>query len=132
MGERPELHQEEEKLEIEYRPLKKLVILESVEMPQKDLFERLVAQIKLSGQPVALHWAEGIVFLALPLDAQSDLIIDEMLTGTAYWASVSYAKMPSYQPIAKIGGVEIPIINQSHSPKMRQIAGWLKKRSGNK
>ena len=55
------MHQEEEKLEIEYRPLKKLVILESVEMPQKDLFERLVA-IKLSGRPAALNWAEGIVF----------------------------------------------------------------------
>ena len=57
------MNQEEEKLKIEYRPLKKLVILESMEMPQKELFERLVAEIKLSGQPVALHWAEEIVFL---------------------------------------------------------------------
>jgi len=126
------LHQEEEKLEIEYRPLKKLVILESLEMPQKELFERLVAQIKLSGQPVALQWAEEIVFFAIPLDTQSDLIIDEMLKGKAYWANVSYAKMPTYQPIAKIGGVEIPIINQSHSPNMRQIAEWLSKRFENK
>jgi len=124
------LRQEEEKLEVEYRPLKKLVVLESVEMPQKELLESLVAQIKLSGQPVALHWAEGIVFYAIPLDTQSDLILDEMLKGTAYWASVSYAKMPSYQPVAKIGGVEIPVINQSRSPSIRQIAEWLKKRSG--
>jgi len=43
------LHQEEEKLEIEYRPLKKLVILESLEMPQKELLEKLVAQIKYLG-----------------------------------------------------------------------------------
>ena len=50
------MHQEDEKLEIEYRPLKKLVILESVEMPRKELFERLVAQIKLSGRPAALNW----------------------------------------------------------------------------
>ena len=125
------MQQEEEKFEVEYRPLKKLVIMESVEMPQKELFERLITQIKLTGQPVALNWVEGILFVAVPVDSQSDLIIKEILRGNTYWANIFYAKMPSYQPIVKIGGVEIPIINQSRSARMRLVAQWIKKRSEN-
>jgi hypothetical protein len=37
--------------------------------------------------------------------------------------------MPSYQKFAKIGALEFPIIDQTHSSFMKQAARWLRKES---
>jgi len=39
-----------------------------------------------------------------------------------------FSSMPEYQPIKKIRGLEIPIIDQTSIPYLRQAAKWLKKR----
>jgi hypothetical protein len=83
----------------------------------------------MSGQPLVIYWAEGVVFLPLPYQPESDRIIEEMLQrGTTYWASVMCALMPEYRPINKIGAREIPIIDQTSDPYFRQVTHWLKKR----
>ena len=123
---------EEEELEIEYKPFRKLIILESLELPQKELFERLATALACEQQSIALNWAEGIVFIATHLDHQSDRLMEDLLRGTVYWGSVFYAKMPTYQTFAKMGALELPIIDQSRSPFMRQAAKWLRKKSEGK
>jgi hypothetical protein len=122
----------EEELEIEYKPFRKLIILESIELPQKELFERLASALASEQQPITLNWAEGIVFIPTHLDHQSDRLMDDLLKGTVYWSSVFFARMPTYQTFAKIGALELPIIDQSRSLFMRQAAKWLRKRSGEK
>ena len=128
---------EEEELEIEYKPIRKLIILESIELPQKELFERLATAIS-SEQSGILNWAEGIVFVASHMDHQSDRVMEDLLRGTVYWSSVFYAQMPTYQRFTKIAAIararaiEVPIIDQSSSPFMRQAAKWLKERSKSK
>lgn len=120
---------EEEEIEIEFKPVRKLIILESIELPQKELFERLATALASEQQSITLNWAEGIVFIATSIDHQSDRLMEDLLRGTVYWSNVFYAKMPTYQTFAKMGALELPIIDQSRSPFMRQAAKWLRKRS---
>ena len=51
------------------------------------------------------------------------------MKGNMYWASVMFAEMPKYESLKKIGGMEIPIMDQTPSPLFRQVAQWLRKRT---
>ena len=115
----------EQPIEIALQPITKLVIFECVAFPIDEFFKR-VELVAMSGQPVVLNWAEGIVFLPLPYQPNSDVIIEEALKGTMYWASVMYSLMPTYQSLKKFGAREVPIINQTLVPYLRQVAEWLK------
>lgn len=117
----------EEKVEIIAQPIKKIVIFECTEFSIEEFFKR-IELLAVSGQPVALSWAEGIVFLALPYQPDSDIIIEEALKGTIYWATVIFSSMPKYEPIKKFGAREVPVIDQTSIPYLRQVARWLKKR----
>ncbi|MCW4039507.1 MAG: hypothetical protein NWE83_02015 [Candidatus Bathyarchaeota archaeon] len=119
---------DEAKIEINVHPIKKLVIFECTEFTSKVFFEK-VQFIAMAGEPIAINWAKGMVFLYMPYQPESDVIIKEMLTtGTIYWGSLIYAKMPNYQAMKKFGAREIPIINQETVPYIRQVAEWLNTR----
>ena len=120
----------EEKTKITFQPTKNIIILELAEFSSKDFFKRVELMAR-SGHPVALNWAEGIVFLAIPYHPESDAIIEQALKGTVYLASVLFSSMPEYQSIKKIGAREVPIIDQTSIPYLRQVAIWLKKRIKN-
>jgi len=117
----------EEEIEITVQPIKKIVIFECTEFSIEEFFKRIELVAK-SGQPIALNWAEGIVFLSMPYQSDSDIIIEQALKGTFYWAMVMFSSMPKYQPIKKFGAREIPIIDETPIPYLRQVAQWLKKR----
>jgi hypothetical protein len=117
----------EKEIEIVVQSIKKIVIFECMEFPPDELFNR-IKLIAMSGQPIALNWAEGVVFLFMPYQPDSDTIIEEALKGTIYWEGVLFSPMPKYQPIKKIGAREIPIIDQSPIPYLRQVAKWLSKK----
>lgn len=119
--------EEDEKIEITLQPIKKIVILECTELSIEEFFKR-IELMAISGQPVGLNWAEGIVFLALPYQPDNDIIIEQTLRGTMHWAAVMFSQMPEYQPIKKVGAREIPIIDQTPIPHLRQVAQWLKNR----
>jgi len=122
---------ENEKIEIVVQPIKKLVIFEKRVLSSKEFFKR-IELIVISGQPIALNWAEGIVFLYMPYQPNSDIMIEETLKGTMYWATVLFTSMPEYQPLKKFGAREIPVIDQSSIPYLKQIAQWLKKQNEDK
>jgi len=117
----------EDNIEIEYRPVKKIVLLDLEKLDGEELFKR-VSAIRMAEQPIFLNWAEGIVFIALP--ASTDITeVDENITkGTAYFAGVTYSLMPKYQPLVQVGADKIPIIDQSKSLIFKSIAEWIIKR----
>ncbi len=117
---------ENEKIEIVVQPIKKLVIFEKRVLSSKEFFKR-IELIVISGQPIALNWAEGIVFLYMPYQPNSDIMIEETMKGTMYWATVLFTSMPEYKPLKKFGAREIPIVDQTSIPYLRQVAQWLKK-----
>jgi len=119
---------ENEEIEISTRPIKKIVILQCTKFPIGEFFKRLELLARASPQPIGLSWAEGIVFLAFPYNPDSDFIIEETLKGTIYLSGVIFSQMPKYQPLKKIGTLEIPIIDQSEIPHQKKVAQWLKNR----
>ena len=118
---------DDQNIEIELRPIKKVTILEERELPIDELLKRVML-VARSGQSLALNWAEGVVFFAAPLSQGSDMIIEEAMKGHLYWASVTWALMPKYESMKKVGGIEIPVIDHSSDPHIKQVAIWLKKR----
>jgi hypothetical protein len=121
--------EKENKIEIVENPIKKIVILSSAQISLEEFFKR-AEFFATAGQPIMLNWAEGIVFLIVPFQSDSDIIIEETLKGTQYLGTVLFASMPKYESIKKLGGVrEIPIVDQTSISDTRQIAQWLKKKA---
>ena len=116
-----------ENIEIVVRPINRIVIFQCTEFSIEEFFKRIELLVT-SGEPVALNWAEGIVFHALPYEPDGDGIIERTLKGTTYWSSVTFSSMPKYQPIKKFGAREIPIIDQTPVSHLKQVAEWLRKR----
>lgn len=115
-------------IEIEIRPVKKIVIFETLKLSIDELLKR-VRLLAGTGQLVPLQWAEGILFLASPFHPECDVIVEEAMRGSMYLGTVMFAEMPKYEPTRKVGGIEIPVMDQSPSPVFRQVAQWLKEGS---
>lgn len=114
-----------EEIKITYRPIKEIVILERISHTLESLLGVVEALIR-AGQPAPpLCWAEGIIFLRTGLP-YTRAVLEERLKGTVFWEAVSYASMPEYKPIVKVAGVEIPVIDASVNPILREVARWLK------
>ena len=116
-----------EEIVVEFRPVKKIVIFEALKLSREDFFQRL-SIIVMSENPQALIWAEGLLLLMFPLIPECNAVFEEAKKGILYWSSVLYTPMPEYKPMHKMGGIEIPIINQTPSPIIRRVAQELKKR----
>lgn len=117
----------EDTIEIEYRPIRKVVILELLELTSKELFNRISA-IRMAGQPLPLNWAEGIVFFAVPASAEITEVDENIMKGTAYFSAIMYASLLEYQPMVQVGVDKIPIINQSKNRVYTSVTKWLKQR----
>jgi hypothetical protein len=114
---------------IEYRPIKKIVVIEVIALSIEELFKRAAA-IRMSGQrAVVPNWAEGVVFLAFTASPEFQEVNENAMKGVVYFASVLYAPLPRYVSSKKIGPDQIPVIDQSNSLPFRSLALWLKQRS---
>ena len=117
----------EDDIEVEYRPVKKIVVLNLEELNKEELFKR-VSAIRMAEQPIFLNWAEGIVFIALPESPEITEVDENITKGIAYFADVTYSSMDKCQPVVQVGADKIPIIDQSKSPIFRSIAKWIIKK----
>jgi hypothetical protein len=50
----------------------------------------------------------------------------EFLEGRIYWTDVVFALMSEYKSTIKVGTLEIPVINVSPNPLLREAAEWMK------
>ena len=55
--------------------------------------------------------------------------MEKYLEGRIYWSSVNFALMPKYAPSIKVSGLEIPVVNVSEHPVMRETARWLREQA---
>lgn len=114
-------------IKIIYEPFKEVVIKEYTRFENiEDLIFNL-AQLRASGIPAALNWANGVVFVHSPLSPDTDELMEQFLKGRVYWTNVSFAILPKYKPVYEIKGKgQVPIINVSSSPVLMQVTEWLK------
>ena len=117
----------EDDIEIEYRPVKKVVILDLEKLDGAELFKR-VSAIRMTEQPIFLNWAEGVVFIAIPANIEITEVDENITKGIAYFSDVTYSFMPKCQPSVQVGADKIPIIDQSRSTIFKSIANWIIKR----
>ncbi len=117
-------------VEIIYRPIQQLIILECIKY--KSPSELLQSLILAPGQPAVLFWAEGVLFLPVPLSPSVDFFAEELAKGRIYWTSVSFTLMSEYQDnILVEKGPEARVINVSSSPTLKDVAKWLKENYNN-
>ena len=117
----------EDDIEVEYRPTKKIVVLNIEGLNKEELFKRASA-IRMAEQPIFLNWAEGIVFIALPASPEITEVDENITKGAVYFAGITYSLMDKYQPLVQVGADKIPIIDQTKSPIFRSIAKWIIKK----
>jgi len=113
-------------VEIVCSPPKQLVILECTQYPSIEALSKTVATIIIVGQPMVLKWAEGVTFSYSLLPPTTDSLMKEFLEGRVYWTDVVFALMPEYKSTIKVGTLDIPVIDVSPNPLLREAAKWMK------
>ena len=115
-------------IKITYEPLKEVVIKEYVRFERIEDLIYIFAQLRASGVPAALSWANGLVFVFSTLPPDTDQLMEEFLKGKVYWTNVSFAEMPKYRTVFETKErAQVPIINMSSSPIIMQVTEWLKR-----
>jgi hypothetical protein len=120
-----------DEIEIEYRPIKRVVILDVTQLSKKELFTR-VSGLRQAGEPAFLSWAGGFVFFATPLPFDIKEVGREIIQGVLYLQSVEYSSMPVYKSFVEAGTDRIPVIDQSKDRISIAIAKWISARGINK
>ena len=113
-------------VEIVCRTPKQVVILECTRYPSIEALSKTIATIIMVGQPLILKWAEGVVFSYNLLQPTTDSLMKEYLEGRIYWSDVVFALMPEYKPSIRVRTLDIPVINVSPDPILREAAKWMK------
>lgn len=121
----------EEKIEIIYEPAKQIIILDYFQF-SKDTLAQMFARIMQSGLPVMAQWAEGVLFVHFPLTPETNDLMENYLEGKIFWSSVNFALMPTYSQLIKVAGLEVPVIDVSEHPILREAARWLREHAKQK
>ena len=121
---------QEEEIEIEYTPIKRVKIMDVTQLSLEELAKREQAMSQLE-QPTLLNWAEGVAFLSIPMSFESDSLVDKYLEGEIVLQNITYALMPDYKPSIKIQTYDVYVLNQNPSKVSRAVAKWLKKHAKN-
>jgi hypothetical protein len=114
-------------VEIVCRPPKEVIFLECTKYPSLEALSSTIGTIIMTGQPIVLKWAEGVIFFYSPLPPTTDSLMKEFLEGTVYWVDVVYATMPEYKSTITLRTLDIPVIDVSPNPTLREVAKWMKK-----
>jgi hypothetical protein len=91
---------------------------------QQNLASMIAFVMNVSGQPMALYWAEGVVFLADFVEPEA--LPDEYVKGKIYASNVSHAPMTKYNNAIRIGTMEVPVIDVSSNIALRDLARWIR------
>ena len=108
-------------------PPKQLVILECTRYPSLDALAKVVAVVISAGESVILKWADGVAFMYTFLQPTTDELVSELLKGRVFWSEVYYAEMPEYKQSIRVGSLDVPVLDMSPNPLLKEAARWLKK-----
>jgi hypothetical protein len=91
---------------------------------QQNLASMIAFVMNVSGQAMALYWAEGVVFLADFVEPEA--LPDEYVKGKIYASNVSHAPMAKYNNLIRVGNMEVPVIDVSSNIALRDLAQWIR------
>jgi hypothetical protein len=106
-------------VDISHRPLKEIVVYESVKRKSVEDLARLIVAEFGPIQSQSIRWADGIAFrLSMPpIFLSSETLAKEFLGGKIF-VSIDYAPMPVYKPTVNSAEekVLLPVIDDSSDP----------------
>jgi len=111
-------------VQVKYEPFKELVIKDFTYEPSSEKLASLVAPAIAAGAQAYLQWAEGILYA--PSSAPPETQYEELLEGTVVWLGVTFAPMPKFASLIRVGGIEVPVNDASKSELGVAAARWLK------
>ena len=118
------------RLKITHEPFEEIIVKEHVHYRKIEDLIFMIAQIRAMGQPVALNWADGIVFFHNALPPTTDKLTEDLLKGRIYFLNISYTEMAEYTPVVRYkspqGEIPVPVLNVSDSNLLCQLVKWLK------
>ncbi len=91
---------------------------------QANLASMIAFVMNVSSQPMALYWAEGVVFLADFVEPEA--LPEEFVKGRIYASNVSHAPMVKYNNLIRVGNMEVPVIDVSSNIALRDLARWIR------
>ncbi len=106
---------------------KEIVVMERLHFNTPEDLARF-ATIAVGGKPTGVYWANGIAFVYYPLATSTEIATEALINEQkVYWAFVSYAPMPKYQPMIETKErIMIPVMDMSSSNLFNSVAQWLK------
>jgi len=119
---------QEDRVKIIYRPPREIVILDYFQFAEEKL-NQMFARVIHAGFPVMAQWAEGVLFIYFPLVPDTNDLMENYLKGRIFWSSVNFSLMPKYAPSIKVSGLEVPVVDVSEHPILRESAKWLREHS---
>ena len=91
---------------------------------QVNLASMVAFVMNVSGQPLALYWAEGVVFLADFVEPEA--LPEEYVKGRIYASNISHAPMAKYNNFVRVGNIEVPVIDVTSNVGLRDLARWIR------
>jgi len=91
---------------------------------QVNLASMVAFVMNVSGQPLALYWAEGVVFLADFVEPEA--LPEEYVKGRIYASNISHAPMAKYNNFVRVGNIEVPVIDVTSNIGLRDLARWIR------
>ena len=113
-------------VEIVCRAPKQLVVLECTQYPSAEALTRTYATAMMTGESVILKWTEGVLFSYSLLTPTTNGLLKDFLEGRVYWSDVAFALMPEYRSAVRVGTLDIPVIDVTPNPLLREAAQWMK------
>lgn len=113
-------------VEIEFKPIRKVVVHEEIEHELSHLIRLRVLGLQKQSLAQPLHWAEGIVF-SRSMMPYSEEISKQMLEGIVHFQAIEWAHMPKYRKEIKHRGITIPVIDMSDNATVAELARTLRK-----
>lgn len=111
-------------IDVKYEPFKELVIKSYTYEKNPEKLAQLVAPTIAIGQPTYLQWADGIVFIPISVDPETQY--EQLLQDKVVWLGVTFAPMPEFQSMIRGGSIEVPLLDVSNSDVSVAGARWLK------
>jgi hypothetical protein len=91
---------------------------------QQNLASMIAFVMNVSGQPLALYWAEGVVFLADFVEPEA--LPEEYVKGKIYASNISHAPMAKYNNSIRVANVEVPVIDVTSNIALRDLAKYIR------
>jgi hypothetical protein len=112
---------------IRYEPFKEVIVMERTKFPTPDHLARFT-NIIAGGKTAGIYWADGVAFIYFPLSINTETAARELVEKRrVYWAFLSYASMPTYQPLIETKEkIIVPVLEMSSNPLFRKVAEWIK------